>query len=142
MSGRPRSARQPNTQPLSLMLAITPASPLTLRFYMPRRGAQERLLADLVYMQSYDNYTWLIWRNGERVLLPRTMKYLESKLPAGQFVRIHRQFSINIQHIEGVEWAPSQLMVRLSNEERLVVSRRKRTAVRAQLWHHLKLSWS
>ena len=142
MSERPRSARQPNTQPLSFMLAITPASPLTLRLYMPRRGTQERLIADLLYMQSDGNYTWLIWRNGERVLLPRTMKYLESKLPAEQFVRIHRQFSINIQHIEGVEWAPNQLTVRLSNDERLLVSRRKRTAVRTRLWHHLKLSWS
>ena len=124
------------------MLAVTPAAPLTLRLYKARRGVQQGLLADLLYMQSYDNYTWLLWRNGERVLLPRTMKYVESKLPAGQFVRIHRQFSINIQHVEGVEWAHSQLTVRLSNDERLVVSRRRLAVVRTRLEQHLKLSWS
>ena len=117
------------------MLTIIPASPPTLRLYA--RRPQERPLTDLLYMQSYANYTWLVWRNGERVLMPRTMKYFEAKVPAGQFVRIHRQYAINTGHIDRVEQAPNQLTVRLSNGACLLVSRRRLTGVRAVLRQYI-----
>ena len=115
------------------MLALMPVSPPSLRLFLGSKNRQNRPITDLVYMQSDGNYTWLVWRTGERVLMPRTMKHFEAKLPAGQFVRIHRNCSVNTQHIDCVERAPEQLTVWLSSGERLPVARRKLTAVRARL---------
>ena len=73
------------------------------------KNRQNRPITDLIYMQSSANYTWLVWRNGDRVLMSRTLKHFEAQLPAGQFVRIHRHCTINTQHIACVERAPLKI---------------------------------
>jgi DNA-binding LytR/AlgR family response regulator len=120
------------------MLAILPAPQPTLCLFDGVRGRQERPITDLIYMQSDENYTWLVWCNGDRTLMPRTMKYYETRLPTGQFMRIHRHHAINIEHIDRVEWAPNQLTVRLSNAERLSVSRRKLAEIRVRLQQYIQ----
>ena len=125
------------TASASTMLAIMHAAQPTLRLYFGNKNRQDLPITDLLYMQSEANYTWLVWRNGDRVLMPRTMKYFEAQLPTGQFVRIHRHYAINTQHINCVEWAPNQLTVRLSNDECLAVARRKLASVRARLRHYI-----
>ena len=120
------------------MVATMLVSAPSLRLFLGSKNRQNRLITDLVYMQSDGNYTWLVWRNGERVLMPRTLKHFEAQLPAGQFVRIHRNCTINTQHIDCVERAPNQLTVRLSNNECLSVARRKLAVVRARLRQYIQ----
>ena len=102
------------------------------------RGRQSRSVANLISLESHQNYTWLLWQNGERNLLPRTLKYLEEKLPAGQFVRLHRHCTINIDYIDRIDRpAYYRMLVWLRTGECIKVARRRIMPVRKQLQTHL-----
>ena len=52
------------------------------------------------------------------------MAHFEAQLPAHQFVRIHRSFIVNVQHIHKVElYEKEQYCVVLRNGSKLSVSR-------------------
>ena len=100
-------------------------------------GRQSRSVASLISLESHQNYTWLLWQNGERNLLPRTLKYLEEKLPAGQFVRLHRHCTINIDYIDRIDRpAYYRMLVWLRTGECIEVARRRIVSVRKQLQTH------
>jgi two-component system LytT family response regulator len=58
-------------------------------------------VADLVLLNSQDNYTELVLAGGERLLERQTLSAWEQRLPAAQFFRVHRQHIVNLQFIEG-----------------------------------------
>lgn len=89
-------------------------------------------VADLVFLQSDANYTWLNWTNGKRVLVPRTLKYLEDRLPQTGFIRLHRNYAVNVSHITAVSRTRKGVEVRLSNGQCLLVARRRWVEIR----HH------
>jgi len=85
-------------------------------------------------MESNANYTWLLWQNGERVLLPRTLKYIEGQLPPKQFIRLRRNYTANIDYIVRAETNEyGRLVVRLQNGDQVEVARRLIVRVRRQL---------
>lgn len=84
-------------------------------------------------MKAETNYTWLIWANGERMLMPRTLKYYEAKLPTGRFVRLHRNYSVNLSYISDIKRTLSGVQINLSDGTQLIVARRRWTKIRMQL---------
>jgi DNA-binding LytR/AlgR family response regulator len=109
--------------------------PPTLKLYLGRnRGRQQRPLSELVYLESDANYTWLVWRNGERLLMPRTLSHFESRLSADQFVRLSRHYLVNMAHIARIERRSyTQLRVWLHTGKSLDVARRRVLTVHRQL---------
>ena len=105
-----------------------------LRVHRQRRGQQNLPVADLVLMKAEANYTWLIWADGERMLMPRTLKYYEARLPAGRFVRLHRTYSVNLSYIKSVARTLSGVQINLSDGTQLSVARRRWTKIRMQLF--------
>lgn len=85
-------------------------------------------------MKAEANYTWLIWADGERMLMPRTLKYYEARLPAGRFVRLHRTYSVNLSYIKSVARTLSGVQINLSDGTQLSVARRRWTKIRMQLF--------
>ena len=59
-------------------------------------------LDDLIYIQACGDYITLVSPNG-KYLKEQTMKHLEAHLPEEQFVRIHRSYIVNIEHILRIE---------------------------------------
>lgn len=57
---------------------------------------------ELLYVQACGDYTTLVTPSGEYIK-EQTMKYLESHLPAEQFVRIHRSSIVNVTQISRLE---------------------------------------
>ena len=110
----------------------------TLSLYIGgSRGRQYRSVANLLSLQSSENYTWLLWQNGERNLMPRTLKYMEARLPAGQFVRLHRHCTVNIDYIDRIDRpAHDRMLVWLRTGECVKVARRRVMPVRKQLQTH------
>ena len=66
------------------------------------------LLSDILYLESERNYSKIFTKNQE-YLLSVTLKKLEDKLPANVFMRIHRSFIINVNHIDAI--ADSHLII-------------------------------
>ncbi|HMQ48069.1 MAG TPA: LytTR family DNA-binding domain-containing protein [Saprospiraceae bacterium] len=56
---------------------------------------------DIIYIEGLKDYV-IIRLDNNRVITLQTMKSLETKLPAGQFMRIHRSYIVNIAKIDAI----------------------------------------
>jgi two-component system LytT family response regulator len=59
-------------------------------------------LADIDYIESSKNYV-VIHRGAQKTMVYTSMKELEDKLPARQFMRVHKSFIVPVARITGVE---------------------------------------
>lgn len=57
--------------------------------------------ADIIYIEGLKDYVIIRMANS-RVITLQTMKSLESKLPAGQFKRIHRSYIVGVNQIKAI----------------------------------------
>jgi DNA-binding LytR/AlgR family response regulator len=109
----------------------------TLRLYQREHGQQTFPVTNLIYLQSETNYTWLHWNDGKRMLMPRTLKFYEPKLPNQYFFRLHRNCMVNARYLTGIERnAQGNAFIVLTTGERLPVSRRHWTAVKQFIDHY------
>lgn len=61
-------------------------------------------LAHIVHIEGLKDYVRIFLTSSSKPLLTlMSLKQLEAELPADRFMRIHRSFIINIQHITGIE---------------------------------------
>ncbi len=60
-------------------------------------------LADIVDIESDENYSTVRLGNGSHVLVRRTLKAWEDALPAAQFVRVHRTTIVNLARYRGAD---------------------------------------
>jgi len=78
---------------------------------------------NILYMTAEDDYV-MIYHSGGKALKEQTMKYYEKKLPADQFVRIHRSYLVAIEYISSIEPYGKDTHVAITRKgERLPVSR-------------------
>jgi DNA-binding LytR/AlgR family response regulator len=112
---------------------VSPTDWPPLKLYLRDSGRQLFPVSDLVYMQAVANYSWLNWNDGQRLLMPRTLKYYTPKVPSDWFVRLHRNCIVNRQYVERLERTDTGGLVYLTTGEALPVSRRRWTLVRRQL---------
>ena len=86
-----------------LRMLPAPSAPEKDYTYFKVSGKLVRVVhADLLYVQSVRDYLQLHTRQGN-LLTHMTMKSLAELLPAKHFVRIHRSYLVNLQHIDKVE---------------------------------------
>lgn len=104
----------------------------TLSVNAGKKGTFVLPVTDLMFLQATSNYSWLYWRDGQRMLMARTLKYYQPHLPGTLFVRLHRNCIVNIQYIERVEHTDSDKggFAYLKSGVVLPVSRRRWYAVR------------
>ena len=57
-------------------------------------------LKDLVYCEAEGNYTKLVLANGKTYLLSKTLGEAQEVLEERNFLRVHRQYLINLDHIK------------------------------------------
>ncbi len=136
-------------QLLKSLTYMTPSTPTqttspdewpSLRLYQREVGQKTFSISKLVYLQSETNYTWLNWAEEKPMLMPRTLKFYEPKLPRQVFLRLHRNCLVNIQFVAGVERNETGTYVVLTTAERLLVARRRWTAIKRAVDLHLQMN--
>lgn len=65
-----------------------------------REGVVFAELKDLVYCEADSNYTKLFLTNGKNYLLSKTLREVQEVLEERNFLRVHRQYLINLDHIK------------------------------------------
>ncbi len=118
---------------VSTTTRTAPAEWPPLRLYLRDSGRKSYPVDQLVYLQAVANYSWLNWFDGQRMLMPRTLKYYTPKLPAECFIRLHRSCVVNCRFVTRLERTEAGGLVYLSTGEVLPVSRRRWTSVRRML---------
>lgn len=58
-------------------------------------------LNDILYIEGLKDYV-MIYTSEQRIITLQTMKNLEDRLPASQFIRVHRSFIISIDKLKSV----------------------------------------
>jgi hypothetical protein len=79
-------------------------------------------VTDIIYFRSEGDYVMIITKEG-KYLKEQTMKYIESHLPKGLFIRVHRSYIVNIEYISAIEsYGKQNQQVLLKNGDWLKVS--------------------
>jgi DNA-binding LytR/AlgR family response regulator len=60
------------------------------------------VIADIKYLQAMGDYV-RIFTLGDKYMVNKTMKAILDRLPEDKFVRVHRSYIVNIDHIENIE---------------------------------------
>ena len=111
---------------------VSPAP--TLSLYLGQgRGREHRPLTELLYLQSEANYSWLVWADGERILTARSLSFYVARIPPDAFVRLHRQYLVNLRTIARLERGENGGFACLTTGEQLPISRRQ--------WRVVNLLW-
>lgn len=87
---------------------------------------------DIIYCRSVSNYTTIFTRQGRSFTCCKTLKDIESRLPAEMFIRIHASYLVNMQDITALK-GRGKLEVEVNNGIVLPVSRLKRKALQTTL---------
>lgn len=75
---------------------------LSDRIFVKHKEKMVKLfLADILYIEADRNYSHIFTKNKE-YMLSITLKHIEDKIPAQQFIRVHRSFIINLAQIDEV----------------------------------------
>lgn len=77
-------------------------------------------VADILYCQADDNYT-LVYLEGKKYLVSKTLKYLEDALAEFPFARIHKSYLVNVNEVVRYKKGKGGTVV-LSNGKELSVS--------------------
>ncbi len=57
---------------------------------------------EILYVEAFDNYAY-IHKVNEKILIPHTLKSVEEKLKDERFVRAHKSYLVNLDHIRTID---------------------------------------
>jgi DNA-binding LytR/AlgR family response regulator len=78
-------------------------------------------IEDIIYIKADGDYISIKASEGNW-LKEQTMKYTEDILPTDHFVRIHRSYIVNVNHISRIERYGEKQQVVLHNNEKIKIS--------------------
>lgn len=130
------SGRRGNATAVREALASEPlqqsAQPLNRLPVRHRREVKLLDLADVPLVVSRDRLV-LARSEGKEYLVDYTLQELETRLPAGHFVRVHRGALVNVNAIESYGAEDGVLVLRLKDGTRVEASERRAAEVRRRL---------
>ena len=77
---------------------------------------------DIVFAEASNNYTKLILLNKQQHIISKTLKDVQDVLEARQFLRVHRQYIINLNHVRQF-FRGDNMYVVMDNGENIPVAR-------------------
>ncbi|MFN8355626.1 MAG: LytTR family DNA-binding domain-containing protein [Spirosomataceae bacterium] len=96
------------------------------------RATKEVLINDIVMLEGDGNYTFFHLSNGKRILVSRTLKQYEDALEGTSFLRVHKSFLVNLEHLVSYD-LKNEMNLCFCNGAKVGVSRRKKQDVMGRL---------
>ena len=87
------------------------------------RTAKKVFINDVVLLKGDINYTTIFMDNGKKKVLAHSIKYYEAFLETHGFLRVHRTFMVNPNHIKTYHQEERKLT--MTNGQQAMISRRK-----------------
>lgn len=88
-------------------------------------GLEFITLDDIVYCQSDGAYSNVFFKDGNKLYISKTLRYLEDALCSFHFFRVHNSFIVNLNYIRKYSKSDGGALIML-NGERIRVSRSKK----------------
>ncbi len=87
------------------------------------RTAKKVFISQVVLLKGDTNYTTIFLDNGKTKTLAHSIKYYEEFLETHGFLRVHRTFMVNPNHVKDYNQEDRKLT--MTNGQEAVISRRK-----------------
>ena len=117
----------PANEQLQILLqkALHPAGVINKIALPTMEGLQMVFIDTIIYCESDDNYTVLIFKDNKKIVVSRTLKEVEEMLEEHSFMRVHRSYLVNINEIEKYVKGEGGYLV-MSDGSNIDVSRSKK----------------
>ncbi|MBN8824524.1 MULTISPECIES: LytTR family DNA-binding domain-containing protein [unclassified Spirosoma] len=79
-------------------------------------------ISNILYVEAEGNYALFVMKTGERYLVSKTLSAMQEMLESRNFLRVHRQYIVNLDHIRRLVRGEGMYLV-LSNEMTVPVAR-------------------
>lgn len=116
---------EPEPEKIEKLIARAGAAEECLTRIVFRKGTGIKIipLNMISYLAAEDDYVMIYYSEG-KALKPQTMRYYEEHLPPGLFVRVHRSYIVNVEHITRLEpYSKDNYVAVLKSGEKIPVSR-------------------
>ena len=70
-------------------------------FVKTKKGLEKIKLGDIRWIEAYDYYSFIRLKK-DKILVTTTLKDLEQKINNASFIKVHRKYTVNFNHIEKV----------------------------------------
>lgn len=71
--------------------------------FIKKRNKLEKVgIGDVTYLEVEDRYSTVFTESGKKYVLRMSLGDVEEKLPANEFMRIHRKYTINLKKISSI----------------------------------------
>lgn len=97
--------------PVNAASPDTPPAPVEHLWLRDGSRLVRAAVADILCIEADDSYLHFFTGQGKKFTVRQSLRELEESLPAGQFLRIHRSFLVQISRIESVDLPNATLMV-------------------------------
>ena len=114
-----------NKQHLQQFIENTVKQPEERSRIVVKKGSDIRIIPveDVYFIEAYDDYVKILLKDSY-YLKKKTMNYYEEVLDESNFVRVHRSFIINLNHLTKIEALEKNNYVAiLKNDNRIPISR-------------------
>lgn len=111
----------------ALSQSIAASAPIPEKMTVPVRDGYIYVNpGDIVRCEAEGGYTWIHFKNKEKVLVTRTLKEFEESLSETQFARVHHHHLINLLHVIKYNHGRSGQVI-MTDGATIEVSQRKRS---------------
>lgn len=128
------------TQESSLAQAQDIAPANGRRLALPdKKGICYYSLDDVIWFQAEGVYTRVGLKNGRNTLVSRHLKEFEKMLSPYGFIRSHRSFLVNLDHVKEMQWSDGTHLI-MSDNKRVEIARRNLQEIK-KLMQQRSLAW-
>lgn len=78
-------------------------------------------LGDIIYAEASSNYTYLVMEDKKKILISKTLKDVQEVLEESHFLRIHRQYIVNLNHVKALN--KNDCIITMINDDQLPLAR-------------------
>jgi DNA-binding LytR/AlgR family response regulator len=105
-------------------------------FILNHKTSKKVLVDSIILLEGNTNYTTVYLDNGKSKLIAHSIKFFEPFLETHGFLRVHRSFLINPNHVR--EYNKMDENIVMSNGQKAFISRRKKRTVENSLKYSTK----
>jgi DNA-binding LytR/AlgR family response regulator len=82
---------------------VKPSPESTFIFFKADKKIHKYYFADILFIEGSGNYVKIHTPNEKPLMVLDKLTELQDKLPRNKFLRVHKSFIVNVEHIEKVE---------------------------------------
>lgn len=115
---------KPTSTQLSMLQKQLRGEPVTKIAIPGQHGVSFIDLNEIIYAEASNNYSKLILTDGRHFLISKTLKDVQEVLEEEHFLRVHRQYIINLNHVK--QFNRNEGVLTMSNGDHVPVARNQK----------------